>query len=151
MFKFKNYKLGFDWRGLLMFLAFIGPFLIWIALPKLKPIEIKSNTPINDIFEIVFNVLLVISITFIINKEAKLKTKKIYLYASLAPKLMYFISWGVAYFGVYHIVNALIICIIPSLDFLIFSLTRKNLPAFIFAAGFTICSTIFTVYNILIF
>ena len=151
MWKLKNYRLGFDWHGLLMVVSFILPYVIWIFIPtKDEVLREGSKTVIIDIIKVATELIMIFLTMFIINETRNKKVMKLFMYILLIPKAFYYICWIILYFGVISKTCVLIVCIAPCITFMLFSLSRKNLMAFSATLAYTICEIVYTTINFII-
>ena len=73
MFEIRKYKIGFDVLGLLLFLIIMIPNFIWFAVPTSNDIlRNKSITPVIDVIASIFQVITIISLCIIKNKQCPL-------------------------------------------------------------------------------
>ena len=64
--------------------------------------------------------------------------------------VMYFLGWILYYAGNTNAWIILLLTIPPCAAFILFALDRKNLPAIVFAVGFTVCHLIYGIVNFII-
>ena len=148
---FKNYKLGFDIWGALLFLIIMIPNFIWFAVPAPNDIlRVDSITKALDTAASFCQVLMIILLCILINKNRK-KTKhsplSIFVIISC---FLYFASWVFYYGGITNMFVILGLTIPPCLAFFFFALDRKNLIALIPISLFSICHLIYGIVNFII-
>lgn len=144
----KKYKIGFDIWGLMIFLIIMIPNFIWFAVPAPNDIlRADSATEIVDTIASVCQVLMVIALCLLINKERKKISITKLITASICFCLLYFTSWVVYYSGITNSMVILGLTIPPCLSFLFFAIDRKNIFAVIFISIFTICHLIYGTVN----
>lgn len=150
MFKFKQYKPGFDPRGLALFLIIMLPNFIWFALPAPNDIlRSESRTAALDAAASAFQVFTVVSLCFIINQSGK-KPKKGFAAGIAAAVTLYFVGWACYYAGIANAAVVLDLTLAPCAAFILFSASRKNAPALISAAVFSICHLISAAINFIL-
>lgn len=148
---FKNYKIGFDIWGLIIFLIIMIPNFIWFAVPA--PIDIlkaDSVTEIVDTIASVCQVMMIIALCLLINKERKKISITKLITASICFCLIYFASWVFYYLGITNSMVILGLTIPPCLSFLFFAIDRKNIFAVIFISIFTICHLVYGTVNFIL-
>ena len=151
MFEIRKYKIGFDILGLLLFLIIMIPNFIWFAVPTSNDIlRNESITPVIDMIASIFQVIMVIALCIIKNKHCQKPMKKIWFKLIIVSIIIYFAGWIVYYIG---IVNALVIldlCIAPCVAFMLLSIARKNIFAFILSIMFMICHALYGIINFIV-
>ena len=143
-----RYRFGFDFWGLLLFLLVMLPNFIWFAVPASDDIlRVESVTPVVDIIGSVFQVLTVACLCFVIHKSrSKLRFSSL-IVATIICIAIYYIGWVLYYTANVSPIVILLLTLPPCLAFILFAIDRKNLPAVVSAAGFTVCHCIFGVVN----
>ena len=146
----KQYRFGFDPWGLLLFLLVMLPNFIWFAVPAPNDIlRADSVTPVMDAIGSVFQVLTVACLCFVIhNDRSKLRFSPLIITAIVCVAI-YYIGWALYYTANVSPTVILLLTVRPCLAFLLFAADRKDLPAVVLAAGFTVCHLIFGVVNYL--
>lgn len=147
----KKYKMGFDIWGALLFLIIMIPNFIWFAVPAPNDIlRVDSITKVVDTVASVSQVLMIILLCTLINKERN-KTKHPPLIISVIIScLLYFVSWVFYYGGITNAFVILGLTIPPCLAFFFFALGRKNLIAIIPISVFSTCHLIYGIVNFII-
>jgi hypothetical protein len=147
----KKYKIGFDIGGLLLFLIIMIPNFIWFAVPAPNDIlRADSITETLDIVASVCQVLMIVLLCIVINKEQKKTKYSLWIIAVIICCLLYFISWGLYYGGFTNMFVILGLTIPPCLAFLFFAIYKKNMIAVIPIIVFTICHLIYGIVNFVI-
>ncbi len=147
----KKYKIGFDIWGLMIFLIIMIPNFIWFAVPAPNDIlRADSATEIVDTIASVCQVMMVIALCLLINKERKKISITKLITASICFCLIYFASWVFYYSGITNSMVILGLTIPPCLSFLFFAIDRKNIFAVIFISIFTICHLIYGSVNFIL-
>ena len=145
-----RYRFGFDIWGLLLFLLVMLPNFIWFAVPAPNDIlRTESVTPAVDILGSIFQVLTVACLCFVIRKERSKFRFSPLVVATTVCIATYYIGWASYYAGITAPWVILLLTLPPCLAFILFAIDRKNLPAAVSAAGFTVCHSIFGVVNYL--
>jgi hypothetical protein len=147
----KQYRFGFDFWGLLLFLLVMLPNFIWFAVPAPNDIlRTESVTSVVDVIALVCQVLTVACLCFLINEErGKLRFSPLVI-AAVACIVIYYLGWILYYIGITNPWVILLLTIPPCLSFILFAVDRKNLPAVLFATAFAVCHLIFGVVNFII-
>ena len=150
-FSMKKYKIGFDFWGLLLFLVIMLPNFIWMAIPAPNDIlRVTSITPIIDTIGSIFQVIFILLMCILIRKDrAKIKFSKIII-GMIISVICYFIGWIFYYCGFTNSLIIVLLTIPPCLAFLLYTIDRKNVLAFIFVIIFTICHIIYGFVNYII-
>ena len=143
-------RFGFDPWGLLLFLLVMLPNFVWFAVPAPNDIlRTDSVTPVVDAVGSVFQVLTVACLCFVIHKSrSKLRFSSL-IVATIICIAIYYIGWVLYYTANVSPIVILLLTVPPCLAFILFAADRKNLPAVVLAAGFTVCHLIFGVVNYL--
>ena len=149
--KSEKYRFGFDIAALILFLLVMAPTFIWLAIPAPNDVlRTESITPMVDIIGSVCQILFIACLCIIINKErSKLRFSPLVI-ASMICVMMYYIGWALYYQGNTEAYVILLMTVPPCAAFILFALDRKNLPAVVFATGFTICHLIYGIVNFII-
>ena len=144
----KRYKLSFEICGLLLFLIVMIPNFIWFAIPAPNDIlRTKSITETVDTVASVCQILMIVAICIIRNRESKKLCISPFIIMAAACYLLYVASWIAYYSGMTNVVVILGLTIPPCLAFLFFSIDRKNGIALIPISIFTICHLVYGVVN----
>ncbi|MDV4151441.1 hypothetical protein R0131_11370 [Clostridium sp. AL.422] len=151
MFEIKNYKIGFDILGLLLFLIIMIPNFIWFAVPTSNDIlRNESLTPVIDIIASIFQVITIMSLCIIKNKQCQKLIKKPWLKWIIICIIIYFIGWILYYIGIVNSVIILDLCIAPCVAFILLSIERKNIVALIASTIFMICHVLYGIMNFIV-
>ncbi len=144
----KKYKLGFEVRGLVLFLIIMLPNFIWFAVPAPNDIlRAESVTETVDLIGSVCQVIMVGALCVLINKECpKFKFTPLII-SVIVCAVGYFKGWIFYYCGIANSAVVLALTALPCAAFLLFTLDRKNYVALIPTAGFTICHLIYGIAN----
>ena len=147
----KQYRFGFDFWGLLLFLLVMLPNFIWFAVPAPNDIlRAESATPVVDAIGSVFQVLTVACLCFVIPKSrSKLRFSPLII-ATIICIAIYYIGWGLYYTANVSPTVILLLTIPPCLAFILFAIDRKNLPAILFATAFAVCHLMFSAINFIV-
>ena len=144
----KNYRFGFDVGAAVLFAAVMLPNLYWFAVPAPNDIlRGASVTPTIDGVGSVFQVLMIGLLCILKNTTAGKRTKC--LWGVAACYGIYCAAWIGYYCGIVTPVVILALCLAPCLAFGFYSVGRKNCPAQISLAGFTICHFVYGIVNFL--
>jgi len=148
---FKKYRLGFDIWGLVLFLIIMTPNFIWFAVPAPNDIlRINSITEIPDRIASVCQVLMVIALCILINKERNKLSITYPVIMMITCCILYFASWIIYYQGIVNTFVILGLTIPPCLAFMFWAIDRKNVIAVIPISIFTICHFIYAMANFII-
>ena len=147
----KRYKLSFEIWGLLLFLIIMIPNFIWFAIPAPNDIlRAKSITEMVDTVSSVCQILMIVAICIIRNRESKKLCISPFIIMAAACYLLYVASWIAYYSGMTNVVVILGLTIPPCLAFLFFAIDRKNGIALIPISIFTICHLVYGAVNFII-
>jgi hypothetical protein len=147
----KNYKIGFDIWGLILFGVIMIPNFIWFAAPAPNDIlRNKSVTSTLDILASVFQVTMIVALCLIINKNAEKTNNKSYLLAIVVCCLLYYAGWVFYYNGVTTPLLFLDLCIAPCLTFVLYAIFRRNIIALVLSIAFMICHLIYGIINFIV-
>ena len=116
------------------------PTCLWCVVPApVDVLRVESVTPIVDAIGIVFQILLIAALCCVVNNErGKLRLSPIIILSIVCVPL-YFVGWAFYYFGVATPLVILLMTLPPCVALLLFAIDRKNVPAIVFALGFSIC------------
>lgn len=147
----KKYRFGFDVQGLLLFIVIMIPNFIWFGLPAPNDIlRADSVTEVFDTIASVCQVLMIIALCILINKERKRLSVTPLNAAVVVCCLLYFASWIFYYTGITNTVVILGLTLPPCFAFLFFAIDRKNIIAVVPILLFTICHLIYATVNFII-
>ena len=140
----KKYRFGFDVSAVILFLVVMIPNIIWFAVPAPNDVLRKeSATAIIDTVASVCQVLFLVSLFVITNKERNRLKLSPLLTSSIVCIFLYFSGWVLYYSGIVAPIVILFLTLPPCLAFILFALDRKNMIAVIPAICFTICHLIY--------
>ncbi len=144
-----KYQMSFNVQGLILFLLIMVPNFIWFAVSAPNDVlKNQSVTPKIDMTASVFQVILVIALCFISNKNAVPFTfGSKWIYVTLVFLVLYFLAWVVYYLGVVALPVLIALCIFPCLAFLFFAIDRQNIIAMVPIIIFTILHFLYVVFN----
>lgn len=145
----KKYKFGFDIWGLVLFLLIMFPNIFWFAFPAPNDIlRGESITQTADIIAEIFQVIMIVMLCFIKNKNSKkLSVKSKCILGTFGCCLCYFIAWILYYQSIVYTPIILSLCIFPCTAFLLYEIDRKNYIAIIPTAVFSLCHLIYGIVN----
>ena len=147
----KEYKLGFDIWGLILFLIIMIPNFIWFAVPA--PNDILRNPSITETIDAVASVFQVIMINCLCilknRKQSKIHITPLII-ITISSCVLYFISWMFYYGGITNAFVILGLTIPPCMAFLFYSIDRKNVIAVVPTIVFTICHLIYGIVNYIV-
>ena len=147
----KKYKLGFDIWGALLFLIIMVPNFICFVVPAPNDIlRVDSITKTLDTVASVCQVLMIIVLCILINRERKKPKYSPLVIIVIISCLIYFASWIFYYAGITNMLVILGLTIPPCLAFFFFALDRKNYIAIIPISAFSICHLIYAIVNYII-
>lgn len=147
----KQYKIGFEIWGLILFLAIMLPNFIWFIVPAPNDIlRTESVTELLDTFASIFQIITIIVLCFILNINRKRISLTPMIATVITCCLLYFITWIFYYTGITNVLVILSLCITPSLALLFFSVDRKNMIAVVSISIFIICHLIYAIMNFII-
>ena len=125
----KNYRIGFDWIGLILFLIIMIPNFIWFVVPALNDVlRTESVTGTIDSIASFCQVLMVASLCLV----------------------LYYICWLCYYQGNTQTAVLIGLTVFPCAAFLIYSYKRRNMIAAFFAGAFSVCHLIYAIVNFIV-
>lgn len=147
----KQYKIGFDIWGLVVFLVIMIPNFIWYAVPAPDDmLRAESVTEVIDAIGSVSQVLMIFALCVIINPERKKLSFTKTIITMICCCIIYYCSWIFYYLGIANAVVIIGLTIPPCMAFLFFAIDRRNYVSTIPIVIFTICHIIFGVVNFII-
>lgn len=148
----KKYRLGFDFWGVLLFFLIMIPNLIWFAIPAPNDVlRVDSVTTVVDIIASICQVLMIIALCVVINKEKVSLILSPLIIIAVACCLLYFTSWFFYYTGITNAAIILGLSLFPCLTFLLYAVDRKNMIAVILISIFTVCHMIYGIVNFVVY
>jgi len=147
----KKYRFGFDIWGLLLFMAIMIPNFIWFGIPA--PNDVLRADSVTEIFDTaasVCQVLMVMILCTLINREREKISMTPLIIAVFICCILYYTSWVMYYFGLTNAAVILGLTIPPCLAFLLFAVDRKNRIAVIPITVFTICHLVYGIVNFIV-
>lgn len=112
MFNIKNYSLGFDIYGLLLFLVIMLPNFVWFAVPAANDVlRTGSVTPHVDAIASVFQIMLVAALCIVINKHRRVPMRKAAFRGIAILIALYYLGWLLYYVGLISPVIIMGLCI----------------------------------------
>lgn len=147
----KEYRFGFDFWGLFLFLLVMLPNFIWFSVPAPNDVlRADSVTPVMDVIASVCQVLTVVCLCFLINEErGKLRFSPLVI-AAVVSVAVYYLGWVLYYSGIANPWIILLLTLPPCLAFILFAADRKNLPAVLFATVFAVGHLVFALVNFIL-
>ncbi len=144
----KKYKFGFDIWGLVIFLIVMIPTFIWSAVPAPNDIlREESITPIIDVIGSVCQVLFVVILCFLINKDCKKMRLSSLIIAAIISIIIYFAGWIFYYCGNTSPLVIMALTLPPCFAFFSFALDRRNILAVFPIVCFTVCHLVYGIVN----
>ena len=145
----RDYKIGFDIGGLLLFVLIMTPNFIWFFVQAPDDVlRVESTTPMIDAIASVCQILMIVALCVIINTRGnKTKLSNKLIISCLICCLVYFIAWILYYRGFVNVGILLSLTIFPCLAFLLYEIDRKNSIAVVPTVIFTICHVVSTTIN----
>lgn len=127
------------------------PNFIWFAIPAGNDLlRSESITQTIDVIGSIFQVMMVMALCVIKNKQYEKPMKKPYFEGIIIAVVLYYIAWCAYYLQMVNTATIIILCIAPCLAFIIFSIIKKNLVALMTALAFTICHLIYGLVNFIL-
>jgi len=127
------------------------PNLIWFLVPAPNDIlRNESKTPGLDLVSIIFQVIMVVSLILIKNKNQNKLAFSRYLIFGLVFLILYYVSWTCYYVNIVSHQIILGLTISPCLVFIICCLERKNYLAMFPTIIFSICHIVYALINFII-
>lgn len=146
-----HYKFRFNLSALVLFLLIMLPNLYWFAVPAPQDIlRTPSVTGALDTAASVFQALMVAALCLIRAVPGPRLHLTPLIGAALVALVLYLAAWICYYAGFATLLVLLTLCVAPCLSFLFYAIDRRNFPALVPAALFTICHLIYGIANYLI-
>lgn len=147
----KKYKIGIDIWAIILFLAIMFPNFVWFAVPAPNDIlRQESITPVMDSVASVCQVLSVALLAVVERKDIyKVRISTNLVYAMLSY-IVYLIAWLFYYRGITSSLIIVLLCTMPCLALGSYAVDRKNIPAIIPLAVFTVCHLLYGVINFIL-
>lgn len=147
----ERYRFGFEISALILFFIIMIPNFIWAQVPAPDDIlRIESITPALDIVATICQVVMIILLCAIVNKDSRKLGVSKWIVTCLACCALYFTSWVFYYMGTTNVVIILGLTIPPCLAFFFFAIDRKNMIAMVPNIIFTVCHLIYAFVNFII-
>jgi len=145
---FKKYRIGFEWRGLALFLAVMVPNFIWFAIPAPNDImRVVSRTPVIDTIATVCQVAFIICLCLLIRTDQRPFRINGTIIGIITLVVAYYICWILYYQSAINIAVIIGLTIFPCIAFLLFAIDRHNTIAVIPIILFTMCHLMYAVVN----
>ena len=146
----KKYTFGFEPWGLALFLLIMIPTAIWSAIPAANDIlRTPSVTPCIDAIGSVFQVLMIVAVCLVRNRERALFRATPLVAGAVLCCLLYGASWAAYYCGMANAAVIVGLTVPPCMASLFFALDRKNGIALVPILGFTAFHVIYAAGNFL--
>ena len=147
----KNYKIGFNQIGLILFLIIMIPNFIWFVVPAPDDVlRTESVTGTIDNIASVCQVLMVASLCLIINRNHTESKVTGTIIAVIACICFYYICWFCYYQGNADTAVLTGLTVFPCAAFLIYSYKKRNMIAAFFAGVFSVCHLIYAIVNFVV-
>ena len=147
----KNYRIGFDWIGLILFLIIMIPNFIWFVVPAPNDVlRTESVTGTIDSIASVCQVLMVASLCLVINRNNTGSKVIGTIITVMACVILYYICWLCYYQGNTQTAVLIGLTVFPCAAFLIYSYKRRNMIAVFFAVVFSMCHLIYAIVNFIV-
>lgn len=138
--RLKEYALGLDRWGLLLFAVIMLPNIVAMCVPAFSS-RFAENSAL-DVAAVVFQVFAVAALLFIVRREEERLRLSPLVTAALLALIAYLIAWGFFFFGYLSSAVWLLLAVMPCIALLCFEIERKN----VFALPFTV---VFAVLHII--
>lgn len=132
-------------------MAIMIPNFIWFGIPA--PNDVLRADSVTEIFDTaasVCQVLMVMILCTLINREREKISMTPLIIAVFICCILYYTSWVMYYFGLTNAAVILGLTIPPCLAFLLFAVDRKNRIAVIPITVFTICHLVYGIVNFIV-
>ncbi len=147
----ERYRFGFEISALILFFIIMIPNIIWAKVPAPDDIlRIESITPALDIVATICQVVMIILLCAIVNKDSRKLGVSKWIVTCLVCCALYFTSWVFYYMGTTNVVIILGLTIPPCLAFFFFAIDRKNMIAMVPNIIFMVCHLVYAVVNFII-
>ena len=150
MWKLKNYKFGVNLSAVFIFAFIMIPSTMWMLYPAPHDVlRLQEAVPVLESLQNALRFLMVPSLIFIVNREYHPPVDTKSMVGICFSYLMYGACWGFYYLGFSGPIVILILCIAPSLCFVLEGWARKNGPGFVLSLVFLILHTLWGVLKFL--
>lgn len=147
----KRYRIGFEIRGLALFLFLMIPNFIWFVYPAPNDIlRTESVTVAADTIASICQVLMIAALCVLINRERNPADASRLRAVVAVLCLLYDICWIFYYAGVTNGLVIMGLILFPCLAFLFFAIDRKNMAAIVPIIIFTVCHLIYGIVNFIL-
>lgn len=147
----KKYKIGVDLWAMLLFLAIMLPNFIWFAFPAPNDIlRAESITPILDGTASVCQVLFAAMLILIKDRDVPPIQLSSSIVCVLIWYIVYIAAWIFYYKGNVNSVVIVLLCIAPCLSFGTYAVNRRNIPAMIPLAVFSVSHLLYGIFNFIL-
>lgn len=146
----KNYRIGFDVWGLILFLCVMIPNFVWFAFGAPDDIlRAPSVTTVLDKVASVCQVVMIIALCAVRSRQSRRRAAPLFAACAVCC-LLYFVSWGFYYAGAVNAAVVLGMTVFPCLAFILFAVGRGNMLALVLASAFAVCHLAHAVVNFII-
>ena len=147
----KQYEIGFDFWGFILFLAIMIPNFVWYFVPVENDIlDIPTMTPVIDRISRIFQFLAVGALCVLRNVDGKTPMNTAKKIAIAVGYVIYITGWTIYFTGHSSNFTVIIITIVPAVMLMIFSSGRRNILAFYAFLMFLIFHSIFAFMNFIV-
>lgn len=151
MWGLKNHRMGFDPWGLGLFLLIMIPNFVWFAFPAPNDVlRGESVVPVLDAVGQIFQIGIVAALCGVANSAGGRPMKRGFRVGAAVCVILYFVGWAAYYAGIAGAAVVFDLCVATCGAFALFALGRKNAPALLATAGFTVCHLISTFVNFIL-
>lgn len=147
----RKYKFGLDIWAIALFLAVMLPNFIWFGVPAPNDVlREESATPIMDFAASVCQVLSVALLVLVKRGDAAKIKLSFNIACVIISYALYLGAWLFYYGGNAGAVIIILLCLMPCLAFGCYAVDRRNIPALIPLAGFSICHLLYGIINFIL-
>lgn len=133
---FKNYKIGFDLWGFILFVLLMVPGIVYWCLPAFNDL---GGNAVLDLIALFFQVLGIAFLIVIVRKHPERRNIFDSLFMMIvALVLFYYVAWIVYFCGFNQLNIILFLTVCPCAALLMYELERKNFLALFPTAVFSV-------------
>lgn len=147
----RKYRVGIDFGGLILFFVIMLPNFIWFSIPAPNDVlRTDSVTPHIDMIASIFQVLMIVVLCVLINKERRKLRLSSLMIITMISLLLYFACWIFYYMGITNGMIIIGMTVFPCLAFLFFAVDRKKIIAIGPILIFMVCHMLYGFANFIV-
>lgn len=145
---FRQYRMGFDFWALVLFLLIMLPTWLWLVVPAPNDVlRSESVTPFLDGIGTFCQMFFLFLLCAFLNQGRRGLMPGVLLFLCIGCVLVYFSGWALYYSGQAGEFTILLLTLPPCLAFLFYALHQKCFAALIPIGIFTVCHMVSAYLN----